>query len=394
VRIDRILHHHLGNDLMGIHAARVRTTFDGAVAALRGGRASLTSIGRAIAVGTTHKHGIKRADRLLGNDKLWAERRIFFRAVARRLIPNGSRPVIIVDWTGFSTTLWSLVAAVSFEGRAIIIYSESHPIAQYNTPSVNRRFLRHLKTILPEGCTPIITTDAGFRSPWMREVSSLGWDYICRLRGLNRVRKHGTTRWSRLSRFATQIGRGMKEFGQCEAGLRARHVSRIVGFAGRLGCRWKNKWNGAVKTEKAKARRSAKEPWILATSLNCSVRKVVQRYRLRMQIEQTFRDTKSSRFGLSMDLAHTRRPRRVDVLMLLTCLAHVLSVILGLVAETLHLHRHYQANTLRRKRALSLSLLGRFMATEQHRRNVTPDSTNSAWQLLAHRAAASWVPAK
>jgi len=129
----------------------------------------LTSIGRTIAVETTQKHGIKRVDRLLGNQRLWDERREFYKAIARRLIPEASRPVIVVDWTSLTTTMWTLTAAVSFEGRALVIYSESHPISRYLKAAVNRAFLRNLLEVLPQQCIPIIVTDAGFRSPWMKE---------------------------------------------------------------------------------------------------------------------------------------------------------------------------------------------------------------------------------
>ena len=123
-----------------MYAARA-AMFEAAFTALRSGRVSLTSLGRAIAERTTPKHGIKRIDRLLGNTKLHAELITFYRAIARRLIAPNSRPVLLVDWTAVTPQLWALVAAVCFDGRALIIYAQTHTIARYMKPAVNAEFL-------------------------------------------------------------------------------------------------------------------------------------------------------------------------------------------------------------------------------------------------------------
>src|SRR5512133_654288 len=158
-------------DLAGVHLARTRLVFSAVFTALRCGRLSLTALGRAIADRTTHKHGIKRIDRLLGNTRLHEERIVFYRAIARRLVVANSSPVIIVDWTAVTPKLWALVAAVSFQGRALTIYAETHPICQYLKPHVNAAFLRQLEAVLPRGCAPVIVADAGFRSPFLALVA-------------------------------------------------------------------------------------------------------------------------------------------------------------------------------------------------------------------------------
>jgi hypothetical protein len=269
VRITNILRRQFNGDLQGIHGARTGLVFTATSALLRAGKISLTSIGRTIAVETTQKHGIKRVDRLLGNQRLWEERREFYKAIARRLIPEASRPVIVVDWTSLTTTMWTLTAAISFEGRALVIYSESHPISRYLKTAVHRAFLRSLRDVLPSQCVPIVVTDAGFRSPWMKEVVALGWDYVCRLRGLNRLRKLGTTGWRPLRSFFLNVTRHEKDFGAYQVGRRIRHTTRIVGYRKRgswmrLGAQWREKWGEQGKGRTTKQKRAAKEPWILA----------------------------------------------------------------------------------------------------------------------------------
>jgi hypothetical protein len=132
-------------NLGGVHLARCRAVFAVAHALVGSGRLSLTNLGRAVATRTSAKHGIKRVDRLLGNPRLHADREAFFRSIARRVLGNTLRPVVIVDWTAVTPGLWALVAAVAFEGRAIIVYAETHPIARYMKRHVHKEFLLNLQ---------------------------------------------------------------------------------------------------------------------------------------------------------------------------------------------------------------------------------------------------------
>lgn len=392
MRIEDILQRALGTDLLGIHANRLKLVFAATCALLRCSKATLTSIGRAIATGTTHKHGIKRADRLLGNRHVHAERRQMFAAIARKVIAPRSRPVVIVDWTDFSSKMWSLVAAVTFEGRAVTIYSETHPVSRYLKPAVHRAFLQKLRQVVPEGCTPIILTDAGFRTPWIREVSRLGWDYVCRLRGLTRLREEGRIGWSKLIHLFERMGKGPRDFGTYELGLKALFKTRVVGFSRRRRSEnWREKWGKLTRSKLHKQQRSAREPWILATSLKSSPNKIIALYRRRMQIEETFRDIKSRNLGLSMDHARTRRASRVNVLMLLASLAHLLSIVAGFVAEACKLDRRFQANTIRKRRVLSVSKLGRLLAHDGPHRWCSVEVA-SAWRRLTEQTNLSCHP--
>ena len=395
MRIARILQREFGEDLREIHQARLSVTFAAVAALFRGRHLSLTGIGRAIAVGTTHKHGIKRVDRLLGNGNIWAERIAFYRSIARRLIPEGSRPSILVDWTGFDRDKWSLVAAVSFEGRAVVVYAETHRVSRYLKPAVHRAFLRRLRDVLPR-CVPIVVTDAGFRTPWMREVSKLGWDYITRLRGRTRVRHVGSRGWCPLAYLYEQTSRRPKDFGQCDLVRSASYEARVVGVRKGRPYRWAHR-DGTVKpidllassgsrwTNKNKVLRGAREPWILATSLDVSAARIVRLYRDRMQIEETFRDAKSDRFGFSMTFARSTSEHRADILMLLLTLAHLVSILAGLVALLFNLDRGYQANTVRHRRVLSLCRLGRLLLAGDDARHLAPSSLNAAWRALLTR---------
>jgi hypothetical protein len=316
----QIIQRQFQGDLPQVHLARLRLVFAAAFTALRCGQLSLTSLGRAIAVRTTHKHGIKRIDRLLGNTHLHDERVVFFRAIARRVIPPGSRPPIIVDWTAVTPNLWALVAAVSFKGRALTIYAESHPISRYAKPYVHAAFLKRLRTVLPARCAPVILADAGFRSPFMKLVVKLGWDYVVRLRRPLVVRHKFAGGFQRLPCLWALTRTWAKDFGHAEIGQKVRYRTRIVGVHRAVKHR---KYHSRVRHNGItwRHKREAHEPWILATSVAVESTRVIALYRRRMQIEETFRDTKNPRFGLSLSFSRPRSTERADVLLLLASLA-------------------------------------------------------------------------
>ncbi len=86
-------------------------------------------------------------------------------------------------------------------------------------------------------------------------------------------------------------------------------------------------------------------------------KEVINIYKTRMQIEESFRDIKSHQFGLSMRYSLTRHQRRLTNLLLIGMLAAYITLILGYQAENLKLHYRYQANTVKDRRVLSFQYL-------------------------------------
>ena len=84
---------------------------------------------------------------------------------------------------------------------------------------------------------------------------------------------------------------------------------------------------------------------------------VINIYKTRMQIEESFRDIKSHQFGLSMRYSLTRNQQRLTNLLLVGMLAAYITLILGHQAEKLKLHFRYQANTVKNRRVLSFQYL-------------------------------------
>jgi hypothetical protein len=123
--------------------------------------------------------------------------------------------------------------------------------------------------------------------------------------------------------------------------------------------------------------KAAREPWVLATSLNLSAHKVIRKYATRMQIEECFRDLKAPRQGWSLDYVRSKNSRRIEVLVLLATLAILAMHVIGLAGESAKAHFGYQANTVRHHRVLSTFFLARLLV-----RDGTTDSL-SATELWA-----------
>jgi hypothetical protein len=77
-----------------------------------------------------------------------------------------------------------------------------------------------------------------------------------------------------------------------------------------------------------------------------------------MQIEEAFRDLKSTRFGLSLELHRTYQLERLQVLLLIATLALMVAWTIGKATQHTGQHPHYQANTVRDGVVLSTIFLG------------------------------------
>ncbi len=125
----------------------------------------------------------KAFDRLLGNPYLHAEREQVYADMAHWLL-RSEQPVIVIDWSDLKPDKsWGLLrAAVPVGGRTLPILDTVFPGSEVGSPKTEKQFLQRLQQIVPEGVTPILVTDAGYRAPWFRAVDALGWHRPGRLR--------------------------------------------------------------------------------------------------------------------------------------------------------------------------------------------------------------------
>ena len=349
-----------------VHQMRVTAVECAVEGIIRGGRLCPSQVGRALRSAALPKHSIKRVDRLLVNHRLHREWPTFYAQIARRVVRHMKRPIVLIDWSGTVKGLHTLAAAVPVGGRAVTIYAEVHPEAKYGNRAVQERFLQTLQQVIGPNRRPVIVADAGFGAPFMNAVKALQWDFVIRVRGSVCVRKTPTSPWVKVKTLYRNARRSASNLGLHQF-TRERSTFVTPTLHLHLVLAKKPRRRGPKRRFRAPVSgakngrgpvQAAREPWLLATSLEANAAHVVQLYALRMQIEETFRDTKSHRFGWSLRHVNSKCHKRMTTLVMLAALATFVVVLHGVAAEQQGMHRRYQANTLER-RVLSYFTLGR-----------------------------------
>lgn len=332
-----------------------------------GSSATVTCIGRGINTAAKEKHNIKRADRLLSNVNIQHELNDIYKALSSYTVGHSQRPIVLIDWSDLDEYKrhFLLRASLAAHGRSLCIYEEIHTVKTKEKPATHKAFLNKLAQILPDKCNPIIVTDAGFKSPWFRSVQAIGWDFVGRVRLPNHY-DNNDGQWRTIKHAYASATTCPKSFeGRIN---RSNPLScRLVLFKGKAKGRVAlNRQGQPRRSKKVKTHiKSARDPWLIATSLTHGhqlAKRVVKIYRMRMQIEEGFRDMKSHRFGQGFEYNQTRKTERLKVLILLTTLAHWLFMILGMSAKMNGSHRQYQANSVKHTNVLSLHFIGQRVA--------------------------------
>jgi Transposase DDE domain len=336
------------------HKARVLAVAAAVLAVLYSRRLSAAWMGRFFP-GKSAKHAIKRFDRLIGNMLLAAELPQFYRAICDAFAKR-SRLILLVDWTHLYGPFHALAVSMVVRGRSVILLGEVHHERNLGNPKVQSAFLRQLHALLPHDARPVVVSDAGFHGDFFRTVSSLGWDFVGRIRGTAQLRCDGKLRTkAELYALATRCAR---DFPLSALYAHNSFPCRLV-LARRPHTKRRSK--PTTNKELIQYRKSARDPWLLATSLSpeChSAESVIDTYGTRMQIEESFRDAKSGRFGLGLGQTRARTRERHGVQLLLAALALAAALLLGLDAEERKLHLQLQANSIKTRRVLSLVRLG------------------------------------
>ena len=188
-----------------MHKARRNALSACVLSIAQGNACTVTSIGRGIESSAYEKHRIKRSDRLLSNPYMQREVLLFY-AYMCRIFSNHKQPIISVDWSDLDARKQHFLirAAVTFEGRAITLYEEVHGLATKEKRKTHKDFLITLKALLPRYVKPIIVTDAGFKTPWLEQVKSMDWDYICRVRCPRKYFDESSQTWQCISNLFPQ----------------------------------------------------------------------------------------------------------------------------------------------------------------------------------------------
>lgn len=354
----RILQKILSPVIARLDARNVRTLFFAVDALLMGRRLTLMELARHFPGAERIKAPLKRLDRLIGNPSVQALRTHYYQATLRWVL-HMPRPVLIIDWSDVRPNRrWQLLrAAVVAKGRAMTIYEEVHPLAKLGCPHIEAAFLKRLQSLLPKNSRPILLADAGFRVPWCRAVDAMGWQFIVRVRHRSRVRFLGENRWMASKMLYARARPRAVSLGAVELTESKQFPCHLVlvrrARRGRvhLTCRGERAQSGHSRKMASRER----EPWLLATSLSLSARsgaEIVALYAKRMQIEQSFRDLKSHRYGAAFEYSLTRDPHRLEILLVIHALATLAAWLEGIAVTTARLIAHPDSATHRPQHSL------------------------------------------
>jgi hypothetical protein len=187
----------------------------------------LTAMGRAAGSLLDAKHNIKRVDRLLGNPKVASELSGVYAATIE-MLELGTHPIVLVDWTHLDQTFSALVGAIPVDGRSIPILATVHRDAKAGNSRAERAWLDALAKVLPAGTRPILVTDAGYKSPWVREVTRRGWHFVTRLSGHVTFVEQPKQPRQRVGSLYTRAGAELTDFGACQVTKKVKFPQRIV----------------------------------------------------------------------------------------------------------------------------------------------------------------------
>lgn len=324
---------------------------------------SISAIGRHLPQNAKIKNNIKRIDRLFGNKKLHENGVTFYKGIAQHLIKDNKRPIILIDASRLTRcgTYHVLRASLPIKGRSLTLYDEVYQSNEYQNPKYHSKFLKTLKELLPIECKPIIVTDAGFRNTWFKQVVAHGWDFIGRVRNSTHYCRINTTMWRPINDLYQQ------------ATLKARHLGCVMlSKSSTISCYFylvKQKKKYRIKanllghkmrsSQSKKHQQRENEPWLIASSLGTvTADEIISLYKKRMQIEEAFRDLKSTRNGFGLRHCRSFSRSRLWVALLISTFAALVLWLFAIVVKKRQLHYSFQANTEKGRNVLSYFTIG------------------------------------
>ena len=365
-----------------------KTLYSTVEALTRCRKLSIAGLGRSLARNCHVKHKIKAVDRLFGNTKLHKNLFVFYQAILNKIIGTNKNPIIIIDWSGLTPcgNYHFIRAAVPLGGRALPILEIPFPLHQYTKPKSHNYFLKRLKEMLPNDCKPLILTDAGFRNPWFKLITSFGWDYIGRIRQNTHCCKIPEDDWMPIKSLYKKAKRKAEYLGEFLLAEQNSIETHFFIFKERK--KYRTKTNLAGKkvrcSSSLKHEKRESEPLLVATSLdsnNLNANQIIKIYRKRMQIEEGFRDLKNERSGFSFRQNRSFSLSRLSVGLLIGAIAMLVLWILGIAAKNKKIHYHYQANSVRHQNVLSLFMIG-WQVLEEGKIRFTRTEVKQALSLL------------
>lgn len=366
--INEFMHSQLNEFFPEIHAKRLQAVMDVAAGLTKSKQLTIVEMGRHLDSTIELKYRIKKVDRLLGNKHLYIELDTLYAGLSKyvfKYLAQDKCSPIVVDLCFLKDThdIQMLSAEVATKGRTIPLYREVFKLGELK--GREKEFISKLSTCIPSDRDVLIIMDAGFGDDWFEAIESQNWYWLVRARGGKYIKLSDKDEWQEASELF------------CEAGTRAKcYENAYITKTHSRPCRVIMK-KGSIKSKRKKPfklprnynsangnyKRMAKEPWILATNLPkiyCTT-KIINAYKKRMQIEESFRDIKSPRYGLGSRYIQTRCIYRWGVAMLLAAIAQITLWVIGIIGHSQGFQRVFQVNTVRDKKQFSYFYLGQLI---------------------------------
>lgn len=367
-----LLESHLFDVCPDIHTTRLHAVFDVATALQKSQNLSLTAIGRKISGDSDVKHKIKKVDRLEANQHLHNELDYIYSGISDyvfKYVTYETKAPIIIDlcYLKDNKAIQMLSAEIAVKGRSLPLYREVFASGELKNRS--KSFLENLSKCIPDGQKVVIIMDAAFGEDWFREIEAFNWYWVVRIRTGKKVKLDELDNWTCVKEIFPTINTKAKNYPNARIMVKHDRQCRIITKRNsikntkekyRKQPRNYNSGNGDYK-------RSAKEPWIIATNLpkEYNATKVIDYYSKRMQIEESFRDIKSHQFGLSGRYAHTTCIHRWGVKMLLAAIVQIILWVIGVIGHSQNFQRVFQANTVKNKKVFSYFYLGKLIVEHE-----------------------------
>lgn len=357
-----------------MHTLRRRVLMSAVDALIAGRRLTLIDLARSWLGADRVRAPLKAMDRLLSNEHLHAERERVYAGMARWLL-RCQQPVIIVDWSELKNDKsWHMLrAAVAVGGRTLTILDQVFPGGLQGSPQAERQFLQRLKQILPAQARPILVTDAGFRTPWFRAVTAMGWRWVGRLRHRTYVKPIEAPatpeQWLPCKALYALVRKVPRDLGLMHTLPKQCWVCRMI-VHGRPPKGRKHHTLQGLSVRSSHSRKQARrerEPWLLVVSpelSDLSAQQLVNLYAKRMQIELSFRDLKSHRYGQGFEDSLTHKRHRLEILLLINALAAFASWLIGMACEAAGIDR-WLSPWRSHRRLYSILRLGREALSRQ-----------------------------
>jgi hypothetical protein len=391
-----LLETHLMEECPYIHSKRLQALMDVACGLQKKQNLTLTEMGRGLDDRVKIKHRIKKVDRLERNQQLYEEIASVYFGLSSFLFKYLSyqeNTPIIIDLCCLKDDheIQMLSAEIALKGRSIPLYREVFKAGGLSGRAMS--FIGALSHCIPKGKTVIFIMDAGFGEDWLKAIESFNWYWLVRIRQGKMLKLDPEQEWQTVKEFIPQIAIRTTSYNDAYIMKDHNHACRIV--TTRRDPSKRKKPTRAPRNDKAGSnsyRRSAKEPWILATNLpplDFETTKVVNYYSKRMQIEQSFRDLKSHQFGLSARYIRTRCIYRWGVKMLLASIVQVMFWIIGVIGHSQNFQKIFQANTVKDRKVFSYFYLGQLIVEHNKLKDLIIDYENLP-TILEQELAKKW----